>query len=162
MTAKQCERTDLLFLCVANSARSQLAEGLARTMAPKTMGVHSAGSDPSRLNPLAVEVLAEIGIDISDQRAKAIDEVPSQSIATVVTLCRDEVCPIFPGEVERLHWPLPDPAGAVGSEAEKLEGFRATRDAIRSRLQDFFDTSATDAKVKGTSGKSDTPRTGAD
>lgn len=142
MPTTRQERSDLLFLCVANSARSQLAEGLARDMAPSSVGVHSAGSNPSQLHPLAVRVLAEIGIDISHHRSKAITEVPTERIAKVITLCAEEVCPIFPGEIEILHWPLVDPAGPTQSEREAIGRFRETRDAIQSRLQSFFSGSA--------------------
>jgi arsenate reductase len=138
MSAVKTQPTDLLFLCVANSARSQLAEGLARAMAPDAVAVHSAGSNPGRLHPSAVQVLAEIGIDISQHHSKAISEIPSERIATVITLCAEEVCPIFPGEVEVLHWPLPDPAAAANPEADLLEQFRETRDEIQTRLRRFF------------------------
>jgi protein-tyrosine-phosphatase len=138
MASTPHERTDLLFLCVANSARSQLAEGLARDMAPRSVGVHSAGSNPGQLHTLAIQVLAEVGIDISHHRSKAIAEVPVERIAKVITLCADEVCPIFPGAIEILHWPLDDPAAATGSEHEALERFRETRNTIQSRLQSLF------------------------
>ncbi len=132
------QRTDVLFLCVANSARSQLAEGLARELAPRSIAVHSAGSEPGQLHPLAVKVLAEVGIDISQHRSKPISEIPAERIAKVITLCAEQVCPIFPGDVEILHWPLPDPAARTGSEHEALEQFRTTRDAIKTRLQGLF------------------------
>jgi len=141
MTATPPERTDLLFLCVANSARSQLAEGLARKLAPKSITVHSAGSEPAQLHPLAVAVLAELGIDISHHRSKGICEIPAERISRVVTLCAEEVCPIFPGDVEILHWPTPDPAGveeACETDDEALERFRSTRDAIERRLRKLF------------------------
>lgn len=127
-------RDDVLFLCVANSARSQMAEGLARALLPGEIGVHSAGSAPTRLNPLAVRAMAEIGIDIRGQRSKSVGDVPCQRIGTVITLCAEEVCPAFSGEVRRLHWPLPDPAAAEGDEAERLAAFRAVRDTIRVRV----------------------------
>jgi arsenate reductase len=138
MAAIPPERTDLLFLCVANSARSQLAEGLARALAPESIGVHSAGSEPGHLHPLAVTVLAEVGIDISHHRSKATCEIPAERIAKVITLCAEQLCPIFPGDVEILHWPLADPAGVEGSEREALERFRRTRNAIESRLRGLF------------------------
>ena len=141
MSATPPERTDLLFLCVANSARSQLAEGLARELAPKSIAVYSAGSEPGRLDPLAVAVLAEVGIDISHHRSKAIREIPTERIARVITLCAEEVCPIFPGDVEILHWPIPDPARVEQSDPsddEALERFRDTRDAIETRLRELF------------------------
>ncbi|MBW2386952.1 MAG: arsenate reductase ArsC [Deltaproteobacteria bacterium] len=141
MTSTPPERTDLLFLCVANSARSQLAEGLARKLAPKSTTVHSAGSEPAQLHPLAVAVLAEVGIDISHHRSKGISEIPAERIARVITLCAEEVCPIFPGDVEILHWPTADPARVdPGDETDEaaLVRFRSARDAIEIRLRKLF------------------------
>ncbi len=120
----------VLFLCVANSARSQMAEGLARALAPAGYRFLSAGSAPSTLNPLAVAALAEDGIDISTQRAKSVDAIPLSDVNTIVTLCAEEVCPVVPGAVQRLHWPLPDPAAQQGTEAERLTAFRAARDRL--------------------------------
>jgi thioredoxin type arsenate reductase len=131
-------RRDLLFLCVANSARSQLAEGWARSLAPEGLCVHSAGSEPGRLNPLAVRVMAEVGIDISGHRAKATSEIPSERIGTVVTLCAEEVCPAFPGEVRRLAWPTEDPAVETGDEREGLERFRRARDLIEEKIRELL------------------------
>jgi thioredoxin type arsenate reductase len=128
-------RTDWLFLCVANSARSQMAEGWARRLAPPGIGVHSAGSDPGPLNPFAVRAMQEVGIDISGHAPKAIEDIPADRIARVVTLCSEEVCPVFPGEVERLHWPLPDPAAVTGSDEAILDSFRSVRDEIERRLR---------------------------
>ncbi len=116
----------VLFLCVANSARSQMAEGLARAMAPAGYRFLSAGSAPGRLNALAVAVLEEEGIDISTQRAKGLHEVPLGEVDTIVTLCAEEVCPVVPGPVARLHWPLPDPVD--------LATFRTARDELRRLL----------------------------
>src|SRR5207245_2889029 len=110
----------VLFLCVANSARSQMAEGLARTLAPPAYRFWSAGSEPGALHPLAVAALAEVGVDISHQRAKGLPAIPLDQVDTIVTLCAEEVCPIVPGTVARVHWPLPDPARVEGSEAERL------------------------------------------
>jgi thioredoxin type arsenate reductase len=132
------ERRGLLFLCVANSSRSQMAEGFARAMAPPGVEVQSAGSAPSRVNPLAVRAMAEAGIDIASQRSKPISEIDRERIATVITLCAEEVCPYFPGVVERLHWPLEDPAAATGSDEERLAAFRRVRDQIRARLEEHF------------------------
>ncbi|MCG8588930.1 MAG: arsenate reductase ArsC [Proteobacteria bacterium] len=126
---------DWLFLCVANSARSQMAEGLARSLAPPGVAVHSAGSEPGTLNPYAVRAMAEIGIDLSAHVSKGLDAIALDRIGLVVTLCADEVCPVFPGDVRRLHWPFPDPAAVEGSDAEILAGFRAVRDQIRARLE---------------------------
>ena len=123
----------ILFLCVANSARSQMAEGLARAMFGDRAEVASAGSAPSRVNPLAITAMAEAGIDISAQRSKSVDEVGAAGFDLVITLCVDEVCPIVPGRVKKLHWPLPDPAAAPPDQA--LEKFRHVRDEIARRLR---------------------------
>jgi len=126
----------VLFLCVANSARSQLAEGLARRLAPAGVNVLSAGSDAAGVNPLAIAALAEFGIDASAQTSKRVFEVDLGLVDTVVTLCAEEVCPVLPGGYRRFHWPLPDPT-AVPPE-ERMEAFRRTRDEIAYRLEGFF------------------------
>ena len=128
----------LLFLCVANSARSQMAEGLARALAPAGVKVSSAGSAPSKLNPLAVKALAEIGIDISKHYSKSVDDIAPGDVDVVVTLCAEEVCPAFLGKAMRVHWGLPDPAGVQGDEAARLESFRAVRDQLRRRVGRLF------------------------
>ncbi|HSM51914.1 MAG TPA: arsenate reductase ArsC [Thermoanaerobaculia bacterium] len=128
----------LLFLCVANSARSQMAEGIARALAGDRLRVQSAGSAPSRVNPLAVSALAEIGIDIGASRSKAVDEIDPATVATVITLCAEEVCPVWLGTARRLHWPLPDPAGHDEPEAASLTRFRAVRDELRQRIRAFL------------------------
>lgn len=128
--------TRILFLCVANSARSQMAEGLARQMLGPDAAVMSAGSQPSTVNPYAIEAMAELGIDISGHRSKSANEIDPTAIDLVVTLCAEEVCPILPGHVCRLHWPIPDPASkdpALTPETLRAR-FRAARDDIRSRL----------------------------
>jgi arsenate reductase len=124
----------VLFLCVANSARSQLAEGLARSLAPAGVKISSAGSAPSTLNPLAVQVLAELGIDSSGQYSKSVNEIPPDDVDVVVTLCAEEVCPVFLGKALRVHWGLTDPAGVQGDEAAKLQSFRDVRDELQRRL----------------------------
>ena len=129
--------TSLLFLCVANSARSQMAEGLARARFGSRARVASAGSSPTAVNPLAVAALDEIGIDIRGQRSTSVDDVDPASVDVVVTLCAEEVCPVLPGRVRRLHWPMPDPAGAAGADADRLERFRSVRDDIARRLTDL-------------------------
>ncbi|MGD0484208.1 MAG: arsenate reductase ArsC [Gemmatimonadales bacterium] len=128
----------ILFLCVANSARSQIAEGLARDLAPPEVHVYSAGSEPGTINPLAVRVLAEAGVDASAQRSKGLDAVPLDAVDLVVTLCAEEVCPLFPRPVRTLHWPLPDPARAEGTEDERLAAFRAVRDDLAGRIPSLF------------------------
>ena len=130
-------RRGVLFLCVANSARSQMAEGFARLYAPADVEVWSAGSAPRRLHPLAAVVMSEEGIDIAEHRSKGLDEVPLDRIGTVVTLCAEEVCPTVPGQARRLHWPLPDPA-AVDGDGERLQAFRAVRDQIHERVAGLF------------------------
>ncbi len=132
------ERQGLLFLCVANSARSQMAEGLARAMAPAGVDVYSAGSAPSYVHPMARRVMEELGMDISSHRSKSVDEIDRNRVGTVVTLCAEEVCPVFVGDVRRLYWPLEDPAASIGSDEERMAVFRRVRDEIRSRLESYF------------------------
>lgn len=126
----------ILFLCVANSARSQMAEGLARHILGGRAAVMSAGSHPSAVNPHAVAAMAEAGIDISGHRSKSVDEIDITDLDLVVTLCAEEVCPLLPARVRRLHWPIADPAvGTPGETSEAaLPRFRAARDQIRERL----------------------------
>ena len=133
----------ILFMCVANSARSQLAEGLARRMFPDAE-VQSAGSRPGRLNSHAVAVMKEIGLDISHQFSKSTDDLPREFLADldfVITLCAEEVCPVMISRARKLHWPLTDPAppaaGAALTEAEALQRFRTARDLIAQRLKTF-------------------------
>lgn len=124
----------ILFLCVKNSARSQMAEGLARAFAPAGYRFLSAGSDPATVNALAVRALGEIGIDISHHRAKGLDAVAVNEVDAIVTLCAEEVCPVVPGNVRRFHWPLPDPASVNGAAEVRLAAFRETRDRLRELL----------------------------
>jgi len=137
----------ILFLCVANSARSQMAEGLARKVLGADFEIMSAGSRPSKVNTYAIEAMAEIGIDISGHRSKPVDEVDPAGIDMVVTLCAEEVCPVLPGRVRRLHWPIADPASSDPSlaPADLRARFRAARDQIAARVQmlkGFFDVPA--------------------
>jgi arsenate reductase len=111
-----------------------MAEGLARARFGDRMPVQSAGSRPGTVNRYAVAVLAEIGIDISGHLSKHVETIDPASVATVITLCAEEVCPLFLGEARRLAWPLPDPAGAGRTEEEELASFRAARDHIATRL----------------------------
>ena len=120
----------ILFLCVANSARSQMAEGLARHLLGDHVTVQSAGSSPARVHPLAIQAMAEIGIDITAQHSKSVDTIDPATVDLVITLCAEEVCPMGLAGVPRLHWPLPDPAGPGGG----IERFREVRDEITRRL----------------------------
>ena len=129
----------IVFLCVANSARSQMAEGLARSMAPVGVTVESAGSRPTSVRPEAIAALAEVGIDISAHRSKGVDALDIDRIDRVVTLCAEEACPILLEHVERLHWPVDDPATDEGTPEERLEHFRRARDTIRGHLKDLFE-----------------------
>lgn len=131
----------LLFLCVANSARSQMAEGLARHFHGDRLEVQSAGSKPCFVHPCALDALAELGIDISGQRSKSVQEIDPATVDIVITLCAEEVCPAFLGLARRLHWPLPDPAGRATPET-LMDGFREVRDELRRRLEDFHIDSA--------------------
>ena len=128
----------ILFLCVANSARSQIAEGVAGSMVPSGIKVWSAGSRPTRVRPEAIAVLKEIGIDISHHRSKSVAEIPATEVDTVITLCGEEECPVFLGQATRLHWGLPDPAAVQGPEQDRLNAFRNTRDELRRRLEAFL------------------------
>jgi arsenate reductase len=128
----------ILFLCVANSARSQLGEGIARKLAPASTKISSAGSAPSRLNPLAVRALSEIGIDATRQYSKSVNDIRADDVDTVITLCAEEVCPAFLGKAHRVHWGLPDPAGAGRTEEEQLQAFRNVRDELKRRLSVVF------------------------
>ena len=131
----------VLFLCVGNSCRSQMAEGLLRDMAPERFEVHSAGAVASGLSPTAVRVMAELGIDISHQKSKPVEEYAGQTFDCVITVCdrsENNPCPVFLGEAgSRLHWPFEDPAYARGEEEEVLGVFRRVRDQIRDRLEQF-------------------------
>lgn len=126
---------NILFLCVANSARSQMAEGLARFLFGNQASIQSAGSKPTRVNPFAVRVMSELGIDITRQHSKAIADINAHTLDLVITLCAEEVCPVLPGKTQKLHWPIPDPAAYEGSDEVKLKAFRKARDAIRTKLE---------------------------
>jgi arsenate reductase len=130
-----------LFLCVANSARSQIAEGRARSIFSERIPVMSAGSSPSRVHPYAIEVMREIGIDLTSHHSKDVRTVDGAVVGTVVTLCAEEVCPVFLGQVRRVHWPIPDPASDEASlSREELVGrFRTARDTLRDKLEAFAD-----------------------
>ena len=126
----------ILFLCVANSARSQMAEGLARKRFGDAVRVQSAGSEPSRVNPYAIRALAEVGIDASGHRSKHVDTIEPSSVDLVITLCAEESCPVFYSEARRMSWAMPDPDRKHEdlSEEQRLQSFREARDHIDRRL----------------------------
>lgn len=129
----------ILFLCVANSARSQMAEGLGRMIFGDRRPVMSAGSEPSKVNPYAIEVMRELGLDLGTHRSKSVQTIDPATVGTVITLCAEEVCPVFLGNARRLHWPIPDPASKDPSipREEMLARFRTARDTLRGMLERF-------------------------
>jgi arsenate reductase len=132
---------NILFMCVANSARSQLAEGLAKDILGTAAWIESAGSAPKTVNRFATQALAEIGVDISSHKSKAIDDLPPDFVSNldyIITLCAEEVCPVLPSKTaKKLHWPFSDPAGHQGSEQEQLARFREVRENIRTKILEF-------------------------
>jgi arsenate reductase len=128
-------------MCVANSARSQMAEGLAREILKGRAEIESAGSMPKKVNPYSIRVLAEEGIDIQGNWSKSLNDLNPEFLADlnyVITLCAEEVCPVLPARTaKRLHWPFPDPAGQSGTEEEQLARFRKARNDIRARIEEF-------------------------
>ncbi|MBP8911729.1 MAG: phosphate signaling complex protein PhoU [Phycisphaerae bacterium] len=128
----------ILFICVRNAARSQMAEGWARKLLPPSIDVYSAGSDPAaQVHPQAVSVMAEVGIDISSQQPKRISDVPLGKVDIVVALCVEEVCVTLPGMVRREAWALPDPAGVTADEQKTHEAFTSIRDRIRASIEEL-------------------------
>jgi arsenate reductase len=127
----------VLFLCTGNSARSQMAEGLLRSLAGDRFEVLSAGTEPKGLHPLAVEAMKEIGVDISGQHSKNVSGLLGQRFHYVITVCdrAKEQCPIFPGAYKFMSWSFDDPAQAQGSAEERLRAFRQARDRIAERIQ---------------------------
>ncbi len=135
-------KKSILFLCTHNSARSQMAEGLARKLRDDTgadVAIWSAGTEARVVHPLAIQAMSEVGIDISGQRSKALAEVPSD-LDYVITLCGEaaEKCPVFPARTKTMHWGLPDPSIAEGSQADRLIVFRKVRGQISRKLEEFW------------------------
>ena len=130
----------VLFLCTGNSARSQMAEGLLRNYAGNDFDIASAGVAPSHVRPEAIAAMSELGIDISHQRSKSVDEYVGKEFDYVITVCdnANEQCPVFPGRTKRLHWSFEDPAAAKGDETARLAVFRRIRDEIGERLKTFI------------------------
>lgn len=130
----------ILFMCVANSARSQLAEALAKQIFAEKAAIYSAGSRPTKVNPFAVRALQEVGADWQALYSKKVDDLPQQVVDQldyVITLCAEEVCPIIIVKAKKLHWPLPDPASSDGSDEEQMVRFRHTRNEICKLLEKF-------------------------
>jgi arsenate reductase (thioredoxin) len=130
-------RRRVLVLCTHNSARSQMAEALLRALASDRVEVASAGTEATRVHPLAVRAMDELGIDLRGHRSKNVDAFLDEPWDVVITVCdsANERCPIFPGHTQRLHWSFEDPSAASGSEEERLAVFRRVRDAIAERLR---------------------------
>jgi arsenate reductase len=138
MSGKRSKR--VLILCTGNSARSQMAEGLLRHNAGEAFAVESAGIEPSFVRSEAIEVMREIGIDISNHRSKSIDEFTAQPFDWVITVCDNakQNCPIFTGASRRIHWNIKDPAGIDGDDQTRLDAFREARDELRELLGKFI------------------------
>lgn len=132
------QQVHVLFLCVANSARSQMAEGWGRALLGDEAKISSAGSSPRGVNPYAVRVMDEVGIDLTGHTSDAVDAVDPAGVSHVVTLCEEEVCPVFLGDAVRLHWPLSDPDRKDPSlpDAVCMGHFREARDAIRALIEE--------------------------
>jgi arsenate reductase (thioredoxin) len=142
-------KSKVLFLCTGNSCRSQMAEGWLRKLGGDRFEAFSAGTKPSEVNALAIEAMAEVGIDISQHRSKLAAEFFGQHMSYIITVCDNakESCPIFPGTSERMHWPFEDPASFTGTEEQKLQGFRRVRDEIRDAVSQFV------ARTQATAGR---------
>jgi len=127
----------VLFICTHNSARSQMAEGLLRHLGGKLFEVFSAGTEATHVRPLAIQAMAETGIDIRGQQSKTLERYLHQPFDEVITVCDTaaEACPVFPGAVHRRHWSFPDPSKATGSESEQLAIYRRVRNAIQERIE---------------------------
>lgn len=134
------KKMKIMFVCTGNSCRSQMAEGIAKHLGRNRFEVYSAGLEAHGVNPRAVKVMSEIGIDISGQTSDEIDPKLLNTMDYAITLCGDaeERCPITPPQVTKMHWPFDDPAKATGTEEEIMEQFRIVRDAIYKRLEVFF------------------------
>lgn len=132
-------KASVLFVCTHNSARSQMAEGFLRHLAGDRFDVTSAGTERTRVHPLAVRAMAEAGVDISGHASKTVESLGDRAFDYVVTVCDSaaQACPVFPATTEVLHWSLEDPSGATGTEAERLAVFRRIRDEIRARIERF-------------------------
>jgi arsenate reductase len=127
----------ILFLCTHNSARSQMAEGLLRHLGGERFEAFSAGTEATHVRPLAIEAMAELGIDLAQQESKTLDRYLGEPFDAVITVCDQaaEACPVFPGAKRRLHWSFPDPSTATGTKQEQLAVYRRVRDEIRAHVE---------------------------
>jgi arsenate reductase len=136
--------TNVLFVCIHNSARSQMAEAFLNEACPQAFTAYSAGLEPGSLNPLVVDAMREVGLDLSGNRTKSVDDMlgSGRSFSHVITVCDEgsaERCPVFPGAVDRLHWSFPDPSALTGTREERLAGVRDIRDAIQHQVAQWCD-----------------------
>lgn len=137
----------VLFLCTGNTTRSQMGEAFLRAYAGDRFEVHSAGMEPTEVHPYTIQVMEELGFDLSDHHAKGLDQfLGKEHFGYLITVCSDaeEKCPTFPGVSERIFWPFEDAAAFEGSEEEKLDKFRAVRDQIQARVQSWIETVQTE------------------
>jgi arsenate reductase (thioredoxin) len=137
-------KKSVLFLCTHNSARSQMAEGLLRHLAGDRFDVFSAGTEETRVHPLAIEAMRDLGIDISSHTSKTLDRFLDQKLDFVITVCdrANDSCPVFPGDTTRIHWGFEDPSAATGSDDARLAAFRRIRDEIAARIRIFLSLDA--------------------
>ena len=134
------KKKNIIFICTGNACRSQIAHGLLQNLADDRFNVFSAGSHPSRVHPMSIKVMEEIGIDISNHSSNHIDDFLDKGIDIVITVCdnANKLCPIFPGNVERLHWSIDDPFRGWDYNENQMESFRVTREEIKDRILDFL------------------------
>ena len=136
------KKKKILFICTGNACRSQIAEGLLRSMSPEHYEVFSAGSQPSEVHPMSIVVMQEIGIDISNHTSDPISNYLNKKIDTVITVCDNakQICPNFPGKVEKIHWSIEDPFKGWGFDSKDLDNFRKAREELSQRITDFLNT----------------------
>tara|TARA_Y100000996_G_scaffold220866_1_gene173837 strand:- start:327 stop:752 length:426 start_codon:yes stop_codon:yes gene_type:complete len=134
------KKEKIIFICTGNACRSQIAEGILRSMAGDKFDVFSAGSHPTKVHPMSIKVMKEIGIDITSHTSDPISNFLNENIDIVVTVCSnaDKACPVFPGKVERIHWRIKDPFKGWGSDRDDLDNFTRTRDDLNERIKNFL------------------------
>ncbi len=128
---------NILFMCVANSVRSQMAEGLARIIFGDKAKIQSAGKFAYDLHPVAVRVMGELGIDISDQHSKSVESITLSEMDIVVVLCKEDVCPSLKTKARKFEWPLPDPSAPSKTDEQRLQRFRDVRDELQKRIEEL-------------------------